>query len=140
MKDRRILSYLIDSLLNGSVSDSFYRGRDETVGMIAALGDKRTIVTMMGRVDDDVHVSRTHYPNGDRTALRKGDLAMAVVLRQTRQNLSGYGFYRGEWVWEDDVTGFETNAKRKAARAKLRKWWAKHKDKDYAGVKKVALP
>ena len=88
-----------------------------------------------------------HFGGGPGVTTQTGDLAMAVIIRQTGQKLKDYGFYRSDregpqaWLPVDigpGAVGFDKDAKRRAARKKLRAWWQEHKKK-YENVEKVPL-
>ena len=142
LKDKRILAFLLRKLLGRSdgfmVFGGMFGGGDDTVSMIVRLNDKRTIPTLMDHLDDQGGGNATI--NG--ITGKPCDRAMAVIVRQTKQSLSSYRLDRGgaglPIPIAKGMVGFAKDSDRKAARKKLRAWWAKHK-KQYAGVEKVSL-
>ena len=81
------------------------------------------------------------FKSGDNPwiTVKRGDVSMAIIIKQTGQSLKHYGFYSDQWHRFLMESGFETQDKRVAARKKLREWWAKNKRK-YEGVEKIELP
>ncbi|HUS47657.1 MAG TPA: hypothetical protein VNA25_29720 [Phycisphaerae bacterium] len=137
MKEKRILPRLLRAFLHGS--RSYYPDSDELAGRILRLNDKRAIVTLMDQIGNDASVTSVDFGNGRRIGVKRGDLAMAIIIRQTGQSLKEYGFYTGDdWALRMHEAGFESEDKRAAARKKLRDWWDRNK-KNYEGVEKIKL-
>ncbi len=139
LKDDRVLGYLLKALVGPGSDHGPFGVRDEVLQLILSLDDKRTIVTLADHIGDNRQVTSIHYGGGDKITIKVGDLALGVILNQTQQDPADYGFYnKRDWPVDPGQMGFQTEQKRRAARAKFQKWWAEHR-KDYAGVQKIPL-
>jgi len=139
LKDDRILARLLRTVFVTRGDSPFGPGREGLVGLIVELNDKRTVATLADRVHENDRVSEIHYGNGKQVSVSTGDLALGIILTQTNQKLADYGFYTGrDRGPSGNEMGFETEAKRTAARAKFRQWWQQHR-KEYEGVEKIPL-
>ena len=129
----------------GTLDDVCRRGRglmftmdDREVQLLLELKDPRVVPTLMDRIARHGAGTTIHVGN-TAVAATRGDLAMAIILRQTGQSLKEYGFHvERAWPGAAPTYGFDKDAKRKAARKKLRAWWQKHK-KEYADVPRIDL-
>lgn len=98
---------------------------------LIASGERRAIPTLLDMLDDRGMVSS--WSNGDTSiSLSRGDVALMILVRLTRQNPASYGFayhtssrpYGGE----SSVYGFSKDTDRQTAVQKFRNWWNSHKD------------
>ncbi len=136
-KDPRVLSRLLQPLIS---SGQPYHGQpNEALDMILELKDKRTVVTLMDEVDNKTQVTSIGFGDGKQVKVQRGDVAMAIILTQTGQDLVAYGFHRPpNWTPQLTQMGFVSDQKRQEAQRKLADWFQKHQ-KEYEGVEKVPL-
>jgi len=136
-KDPRVLSRLLQPLIGSSQP---YQGQpNEALDMILELKDKRTVVTLMDEVDNKTQVTSIGFGDGKQVKVQRGDVAMAIILTQTGQDLVAYGYHRPpNWTPQLTQMGFVSDQKRQEARCKLADWFQKHQ-KEYEGVEKVPL-
>ena len=138
MKDERVLAALLKRIQGDRGGYWSSSDNNELVELIVTMNDKRTVVSLVDLIDDNSEVSNITYGNnGPHVTVRRGDVLLSTILRQTGQSLKDYGFFARE-EYGGGEPGFDTDEKRTAARKKLREWWDKNK-KDYEGVKKVSL-
>jgi hypothetical protein len=138
MKDERVLAALLKRVQGDPHGGWGYGVDKELVELIVTMNDKRTVVSLVELIENNSEVSNITYGNnGPHVTVRRGDVLMSIILRQTGQSLKDYGFFTRE-EYGDGEAGFESDDKRTAARKKLREWWDRNK-KDYEGVKKVSL-
>ncbi|GAG12666.1 unnamed protein product, partial [marine sediment metagenome] len=131
--------YLLDRLVNPDSGGALSSHRRELARLIVKINDTRTIITLMDYIDEDRLRISFSYGDGPRVVIKAGDVAMAVVLRQTGQDPAEYGFHtKSKWGPIADFHGFTDETKRRNAQAKLRQWWREH-GKEYEGVEKIPL-
>ena len=139
MKDGRILPRLLDVLMNNEMLNNADGADVNVVDMIRQLKDKRTIVTLMDIVKDNTEITTLNYDKNKKVTVLKGDIALLVILLQTGQKVTDFGFFVPPDLDDSEAImqlGFEKSAQRKEARKKLRAWWDANK-KDYKDVEKV---
>ncbi len=136
-KDPRVLPRLLQPLI-GSAQQ--YHGQpNEALDMILELKDKRTVVTLMDEVDNKTQITNIGFGDGKQVKVQRGDVAMAIILTQTGQDLVAYGYHRPpNWTPQLTQMGFVSDQKRQEAQRKLADWFQKHQ-KEYEGVEKVPL-
>ena len=144
LKDERMLPRLLKQLVaeRNMMGMMGFGDHDELVPMILAYEDKRTIVTLRDHVNGNRQINAISFGpgmgGGKEITVKSGDVALAVILKQTEQSLKDYGFYISEHMGMGVEMGFDSQKKRQAARKKFEKWWTAHKD-EYKGVKKIPL-
>ncbi len=138
MKDDRMLPYLLDRVVNPDSGGDLSSDHSELARLILKINDTRTIITLMDYINEDRERFSVRYGDGPRVLVKVGDVAMAIVLRQTGQDPAEYGFYKSKWGPIADSPGFTDETKRRNAQAKLRQWWREH-SKEYEGVEKIPL-
>ena len=136
-KDPRVLPRLLQPLI--STAQQYHGQPNEALDMILELKDKRTVVTLMGEINNNAQVTSIGFGDGKTVTVQRGDVAMAIILTQTAQDLIAYGFHRPpNWTPQLTQMGFIDDKKRQEARRKLADWFQKHQ-KEYEGVEKVPL-
>ena len=136
-KDGRVLARLLRPFTVGN--EPFYGGPDEGLQMVLQMRDKRTIVTLMGQISNATQVTNIGFGDGKQVQVQRGDIAMAIILAQTNQDLAAYGYYLPP-NWKPPLTqmGFADDKKRQEARKRVTEWFKKNQ-KEYEGVERIQI-
>ncbi len=144
--DEEVLPFLLNKLIGRGRETGWIEGPYELVTLVLKLNDRRAIPTLMNCVDKKASLWETQQSGGPRITVTAGDMAIFLILRQTRQGINGYFFYVPERVefWdlfedeEEYCPGFADQEARQKAIQKVRQWWNDHQ-KEYEGVETLKL-
>ncbi len=133
--DARALPHLLTIVVGEQQGVSIYgKSMGHVQSAVVRIRDKRTVPTLMSRITSKRH---THTTGGHpKVKTTSGDRAMAIIIQQTGQSLSDYGFRSPRSAKRRE--GFVKDADRKAAQKKLQAWWAKHRN-EYKDVKPIPI-
>ncbi|HUU60735.1 MAG TPA: HEAT repeat domain-containing protein, partial [Phycisphaerae bacterium] len=107
--------------------------------LIGAAGERRAIPVLIERLDR-VAPRRPWHGADVRGTYTPADFAFLALLRLTGQAPSSYEFTYGHQN-DRPFVAFATRARRRAAFAKFRQWWAQQKNnKPYQGLEPLEIP